>query len=212
MPDLLLDQNLRKGLLQLSMDLSDQQIMQLLKYVELLKSWNKSYNLTAITDPFKSISYHLLDSLSILPAVGQKQVLLDVGSGAGLPGLPLAIAMPQSEWTLLDSNGKKTRFVQQALASCQIKNVAVVKSRIEDYHVRPPWQMIVSRAFASLADFVESVSHLCDQQTVLLTMKTRLTASEKQELDSGSYQIDETELIVPGITEHRSQVLIHKKL
>jgi len=150
-----------QGLVNIDLSLDDAQIDRLLDYLALLGKWNKSYNLTAIRDMEKMLYYHLLDSLVIYHRVSHSRSALDVGSGAGLPGVPLAIAMPDSKWTLLDSNGKKTRFMQQALAVCDINNVVVVKSRIEDYHAAVPFDIIVSRAFTSLANFAESVTHLC---------------------------------------------------
>jgi 16S rRNA (guanine527-N7)-methyltransferase len=197
---------LKQGLVDIDLSLDDTQVNRLLDYLTLLGKWNKSYNLTAISDPEKMLYYHLLDSLAIHDRVLPGQSALDVGSGAGLPGIPLAIALPASKWTLLDSNGKKTRFLQQALAVCAIDNAVVVKSRVEDYHAAEPFDIIVSRAFASLADFADSVAHLCQAETLMLTMKTGLGDEEAGNLNTVKYSMQETALRVPGIAEKRSLV------
>ncbi len=197
---------LLQGLVDIDLSLDDTQIDRLLDYLALLGKWNKSYNLTAITDPQKMLYYHLLDSLAIHDRVLPGQSALDVGSGAGLPGIPLAIALPASNWILLDSNGKKTRFLQQALAVCAIDNAVVVKSRVEDYHAAEPFDIIVSRAFASLAGFADSVVHLCQAETLMLTMKTGLGEEEAGNLNTVKYSMQETALSVPGIAEKRSLV------
>jgi 16S rRNA (guanine527-N7)-methyltransferase len=202
-----LRRQLQQGLITLDLPLDDLQVDKLLDYLMLLGRWNKSYNLTAVTDPEKMISYHLLDSLAIHDAVKSASSALDVGTGAGLPGIPLAIANPEMKWTLLDSNGKKTRFLQQALAHCNINNAVVVKSRVEDYHAAEPFDIIVSRAYASLSGFVESVKHLSQPETRLLTMKTSLDAAEAETLEGSIYLIEEIKLQVPGISSKRSLVM-----
>ncbi len=202
---------LEQGLVDINLALQDSQITQLLDYLALLGKWNKSYNLTAITDPQKMLYYHLLDSLAIYDHITSCQSALDVGTGAGLPGIPLAIALPCSKWTLLDSNAKKTRFLHQALAVCAIHNAVVVQSRVEDYHAAEPFDIIVSRAFASLSNFADSVAHLCQAQTQLLTMKTGLGEEEAANLNRQKYSMQETRLRVPGIAENRSLVRLNLK-
>ena len=195
-----------QGLADIDLPLDNTQIDRLLDYLALLGKWNKSYNLTSITDPEKMIYYHLLDSLAIYNWVSHSRSALDVGSGAGLPGAPLAIAMPDCNWILLDSNGKKTRFMQQALAVCAIDNAVVVKSRVEDYHAAESFDIIVSRAFTSLTNFADSVAHLCQAETVMLAMKTGLGKEEAANLNTVKYSMQETELRVPGIADKRSLV------
>ena len=202
---------LQQGLIAIELPLDEAQVDKLLDYLVLLGKWNKSYNLTAITDPVKMISHHLLDSLAIFDAVKSAGTALDVGTGAGLPGLPLAIAMPDSKWILLDSNGKKTRFLQQAVAQCNISNAEVVQSRVEDYHAEKPFDIIVSRAYASLSSFVDSVQHLSQPETILLTMKTGLGTEEAGALDSTKYLIEETRLQIPGISSNRSLVKLRQQ-
>ncbi len=202
---------LTSGLAKMNIKASQEQLDQLICYLELLQKWNKTYNLTAITDLQKMVSYHLLDSLSIVPAIAQRAQCLDVGTGAGLPGIPLAILLPQTQWVLLDSNGKKTRFIQQAIAACGLKNVKVVQSRIQDYHADSCFDVIVSRAYASLLNFIQSVDHLWQPETCLLTMKTDLTETERQQLDASHYQLKVTRLQVPGVAEKRSLVTIKRQ-
>ena len=197
---------LTQGLADINLSVQDSQVDRLLDYLALLDKWNKSYNLTAITDPQKMLYYHVLDSLVIYDQLLPGQSALDVGTGAGLPGVPLAIALPDSKWVLLDSNNKKTRFLQQVLTVCAIDNAVVVKSRVEDYHAAEPFDVIVSRAFTSLSNFADSVAHLCQAETLMLTMKTGISKEEAEKLDTEKYSMQETGLRVPGITEKRSLV------
>lgn len=206
-----LDSGLKSGIAELGLSLDDRQIEQLLEYLALLIKWNRHYNLTANTDPAKMLSYHLLDSLSVCRYFDANCKALDVGSGAGLPGIPLAIAMPGSSWVLLDSNGKKTRFMQQALAHCQIENAHVVKGRVADYHAPEPFDVIISRAFGSLTVFCQSVAHLNESKTRLMTMKSGLDDSEADALDREKYDLHETRLKVAGIAGKRSLVIVSKK-
>ena len=202
-----LQSQLESGLDWLDISIEPGQIEALLGYLLLLEKWSKSFNLTAIRDVDKMLAYHLLDSLSIWRGIPSQAQILDVGSGAGLPGIPLAIALPQTRWSLLDSNGKKTRFMQQALAVCKIKNATVVKSRIEDYHAEQPFDVVVSRAYTSLTAFVQSVAHVMHRQTIVMAMKTGLE-NEKSSLDINQYEIQEFDLEVPGIHEPRKLITV----
>ena len=199
---------LRAGIEALGLTLHQSQVDQLIEYLYLLQKWNQHYNLTAIRELDRMLSYHVLDSLSIMPVLQGCRKAMDVGSGAGLPGIPLAIALPDTVWIMLDSSAKKTRFIQQAIAHCGLRNAQVVHARVQDYHAPDSLDFIVSRAYASLAEFCESVSHLLDSRTQLLTMKAGLKQQEKQELDENRFSIDELELDVPGIREARSLVKI----
>lgn len=202
---------LKGGLDELGIAYSEGQIASLLGYLELLQKWNKAYNLTAITDPRKMVAYHLLDSLAISPAVPTTGQCLDVGTGAGLPGIPLAIILPNTSWVLLDSNGKKTRFVQQSVASCALTNVKVVQARVQDYHAGSLFDLIISRAYASLQDYVSSVDHLWQANTRLISMKTELGDDELQAMDKYPCALEISQLQVPGIDEKRSLVTLRRQ-
>ena len=199
---------LRTGVETLGLKLQQSQFDQLLEYLELLGKWNRVYNLTSIDKPQKMLSYHLLDSLSLVPFINDGSKLLDVGSGAGLPGIPLAIALPETLWIMLDSNARKTRFIRQAIAHCGLKNAQVVQARVQDYHAPDSLDFVVSRAFASLGEFCDSVAHLMAGKTRLLTMKAGLKAEEASQLDEHRFIYEETSLSVPGIGETRSLVTI----
>lgn len=205
-----LKSQLAGGLDELGLSVEDTRLEALLAYLSLLDKWNKSYNLTAIREPQKMLAYHLFDSLSISRWIPPQARVLDVGSGAGLPGIPLAITLPESRWLLLDSNGKKTRFMQQALANCSVNNATVVKSRVEDYHADEPLDIIVSRAYASLSDFAESVAHLMQAETMLVTMKTGLEDNEAA-LNTTQFDRQEYDLQVPGISEPRKLVTVRQR-
>ena len=199
---------LRAGTDALGLTLQQTQHDQLLEYLYLLEKWAQVYNLTAIRGLSKMLSYHLLDSLSLIPRLKDCRKALDVGSGAGLPGIPLAIAMPEAIWVMLDSNARKTRFIRQAIAHCGLKNAQVVQSRVEDYHSPDSLDFIVSRAYAPLAEFCDSVAHLLEPKTRLLTMKTGLRQKEVQQLDTCRFVFEEENINVPGISETRSLVTI----
>ncbi len=196
------------GLEQLKITYNTEQIDLCLAYIRLLLRWNKAFNLTAIKQPEQMVSHLLLDSLSVLPWVHNDKYLLDVGTGAGLPGIPLAIFMPQAQWVLCDSNGKKTRFITQVCAELGLQNISVENKRVEDYHPPQLFDVILSKAYASLSDFVKSTQHLCAKQTVLITLKSGLSLHEKQEANLAGKHLDEVFLNIPGINEPRSIVTI----
>ena len=199
---------LRSGVEVLGLSLQQSQYDQLLEYLGLLQKWNQVYNLTAIDDPGKMLSHHLLDSLSLGPCLTGGIKMLDVGSGAGLPGIPLAIAMSETLWVMLDSNSRKTRFIRQAIVHCGLKNAQVVQSRVQDYHAPDSLDFIVSRAYAPLAEFCDSVAHLIGRNTRLVTMKAGLKAEEAGQLDGERFEFEEQSISVPGIGETRSLVTI----
>ena len=192
----------QKGLVALGCELDNTKQEQLQAYLSLLQRWNKVYNLTAVRDPVQMLPLHLWDSLSVAQLV-RGESCLDVGSGAGLPGIPLAIMYPQRAFTLLDTNGKKTRFIQQAVLELGLKNATVVHSRVELWQPEHKFAAIVSRAFASLSDFVTvSAMHLQDEG-VLYAMKGRYPAQEIDALPSGWSVVKAHNLVVPDLDAER---------
>ena len=204
MSDSLLAQ-LQQGVEAMGLANSDLPLQAYVSYVELLVQWNSAYNLTAVRDPEKMIAYHVLDSLSILPFIRGDQCL-DIGTGAGLPGIILALAKPDIHWVLLDGNNKKTRFVQQAVMTLNITNVEVVCSRIEKYEPEARFNTIVSRAFTSLDAFYECSHHLLALEGSLMAMKGPEPENEILDLSSEDIPTKIIPLSVPGVTGGRSLV------
>ncbi|MBA2653601.1 MAG: 16S rRNA (guanine(527)-N(7))-methyltransferase RsmG [Gammaproteobacteria bacterium] len=196
------------GLNELGIKLSDIDQERLLFFISLLIKWNKVYNLTAIVQPEAIIQRHLLDSLSITPYIRGKKVL-DVGSGAGLPGIPCALALPAQDFTLLDSNGKKTRFMTQAVAELQMKNVEVIQSRVEDYHPKQYFDTILVRAFSSIENILLQTRHLLCAGGELLIMKGIYPSAELQNINN---HVKVHKLLVPGLNEQRHLVCIKGSL
>jgi len=162
---------LAEGIAELGLEIDNTRQQAMLRYLELLERWNRAYNLTAVRELPEMVVRHLLDSLSISPYLtGQR--ILDVGTGAGLPGIPLALVHEEKTFVLLDSNGKKCRFVRQAVLELGLKNVEVVQSRVEHYRPDEPFDTIVTRAFAPLSDILARIGHLCHHGTRLLAMKS----------------------------------------
>ena len=174
-------------------------------YVALLDRWNRVYNLTAVRSPFDMVIWHILDSLVILPWL-QGSSVLDVGSGAGLPGIPLAVVRPQMTFYLLDSNGKRIRFLTQAVAELGITNVNVVHSRVEDYRPGLSFDCVVSRAFASLSVMLVKAGMLCSTGGCLLAMKGRYPGDELKNLPTGYALMGIYPLQVPNLDAERHLV------
>jgi len=193
------------GLAALNINLAEDQVQQLLNFIKLIEKWNKAYNLTAIRDKEDMVRLHLLDSLTVLPFVEGRRVI-DIGTGAGLPGIPLAICLPQIEFTLLDSNAKKTRFVQQVVLESGLKNVAICHSRAEQYQPGPVFDTVITRAFASLPDIIELTGHLLAEGGVLLAMKGPDVKTELVEISADKTLIP---IKVPGVEAERCLVRIH---
>ena len=186
------------------------QVTQLLGYLSLLEKWNRTYNLTAVRMRDQMLSRHIVESLSILPFLsGQRR--LDVGTGAGLPGIPLAIVDPETRYTLLDSNGKKTRYLKQLVYDMGLNQVTVLDTRVEQWQPDQPFDVIVSRAFATLNKMVTLSEHLLSANGVWQAMKGEYPEEECNALpDSVSVESIER-LQVPGLNEERHLVTIRKK-
>jgi 16S rRNA (guanine527-N7)-methyltransferase len=202
-----LKEGLAAGLQTLQIPATAAQQQQLLTFMELLEKWNGAFNLTALSTPEEMLTHHLLDSASVLPFI-QGNHILDVGSGAGLPGLPLAVLRPDWRFTLLDSNGKKTRFMQQAVYELRLTNVTIVQGRIEQYRPANGFDTVISRAFSSLASFVKSCTAVCGPATRLLAMKGRQPQAELDELQGSGYRGEIHRLSVPGLTAERHLVFL----
>ncbi|MCK4951317.1 MAG: 16S rRNA (guanine(527)-N(7))-methyltransferase RsmG, partial [Gammaproteobacteria bacterium] len=151
---------LEQGLIALDLSLDEAARQQLIHYLQLLEKWNQAYNLTSVRKPEQMVTHHLLDSLVMIPYIKAPRIL-DVGSGAGLPGIPLAIANKGWQVEMLDSNNKKTRFITQAIAELGLKNAGVVRSRAEEYHPDRPYDTVISRAYSSLEKMVETAGQHC---------------------------------------------------
>ncbi len=199
---------LADGLARLKLVLSQDTQQKLLDYVALVQKWNKVYNLTAVRDTDKMLTHHLLDSLAVVPYVAAAKTILDVGSGAGLPGIPLALALPQAHVTLLDSNQKKTTFLNQAVIELKLQNVTVVCERVEKYTTSQTFDWVVSRAFAELADFVTQAGRLVAPGGTLLAMKGVNPADEIAQLKEGFKLSGVTPLAVPGLAAERHLVFL----
>lgn len=198
---------LSNGLAAMNLSLSESQQHQLLAFLALLNKWNKAYNLTAVRDERVMVSRQLLDSLSILPWVTTDH-LLDVGAGGGLPGIPLAIVFPEKRFTLLDSNGKKTRFLSQCVLELGLSNVEVIHGRAEDCQPDQPFTQISSRAFTALENLVTWCGQLLASEGEFLAMKGQYPDDEVAALPAG-WQVESSHsLKVPGADGERHLLIV----
>lgn len=195
---------LSEGLTALKLSINPTVQTQLLSYIELLHKWNNAYNLTAIRDPVSMVTRHLLDSLSIAPFI-KGQRIIDIGSGAGLPGIPLACLFPEKIFYLLDSNGKKTRFMIQAKAELQLKNIEVVHARVENYQPPERFDTVTARAFTTINDMIDISQHLLAKEGQFLIMKG---IYPENELQGFKWPFQVYPLHVPGLNEQRHLVCI----
>ena len=179
--------------------LSDKEIQQLLHYLSLILKWNKIYNLSAIRDPIESVKKHLLDSLSIIHFI-QPGLLLDVGSGAGLPGIVIAIMKPETEVFVLDSVGKKCRFMQVVKSELALENLIVVNSRVESFKPKESFSQIASRAFAEVSKTIQLTKHLLEENGRYLLMK----GSNVDEEDIDNLDVKVHSMTVPFVSDKRS--------
>jgi len=206
-----MENELTSGLSSLNLQISKEQQRKLLQFVDLLFKWNKAYNLTAIRHKSDMLPLHIFDSLSILPFLNDAKKILDVGSGAGLPGIPLAIVCPDRNFVLLDGNGKKTRFIKQAIIELKLANVDVVHDRIENYQANTQFDCITTRAFATIMSTVKMTEHLFAESVRILFMKSNTADEELAEI-SNKYKKEIKTLNVPGIDAPRTLAIIsHNK-
>lgn len=196
---------LNKGLEQLGIETA---VTPLLHYLSLLQKWNRSYNLTAIRDMDVMITRHLLDSLAIAPWIHGKR-LLDVGTGAGFPGIPLALIQPALQVVLLDSNGKKIRFLQEVKRTLAIDNIEIVQTRAENYHPSLGFDTVTSRAFSDLAQMLQWTNHLVEANGIWLAMKGRYPETELASINL-PYQVKS--YTVPGLDGERCCVIIENAI
>lgn len=200
---------LRNSLGEMNLPLTKQVEDQIFIYLQLLSKWNQAYNLTSVRDPKEMVIRHILDSLSIA-AYLQGDFILDVGSGAGFPGIPLALFYPKKEFVLLDSNGKKSRFLIQAVQTLKLPNVRVEQERVEAFTSQKHFTTIVTRAFSTLAKFVVLSQHLCASDGCYLAMKGEYPEAELAEL-SADFSPIVYDLQIPGLDAKRHLVKINYK-
>ena len=210
MPELHLKRMLQQGLDSLSLSLPESAQDALLAYLHTLMQWNKAYNLTAVHDPQQMVIRHLLDSLAFQPYLPQQSPLLDVGTGAGLPGLVLAIANPKLSFYLLDSLGKRIVFLQKVVRDLGLKNVEIIESRVEAYTPGFAFAVIMSRAFSSLAQFIALTAHLSDQQTYYCAFKGKLLSSELDSVQGQIKQLTIHALTIPHLDAERHVLIFNK--
>jgi len=201
MPEALLG----RGLAALGLELDDARRAALLRFAALLQRWNQVFNLTAVRDPGEIITRHLLDTLAVLPYVPVGR-LVDVGSGAGLPGIPLAIVRPELVVTLLDASAKRVRFVRQVVIELGLANVHPVHARAEEHHPEAPYDAVITRAFANISDMLTACRHLVASDGVILAMKGRRPDTELAALPPGIVLRDVVPLAVPGLDAARHLV------
>jgi len=201
---------IQKGAQQMGVALSDETIQILVNYLAMLEKWNKAYNLTAIRDVEQMISLHLLDSLATLPYITGENII-DVGTGPGLPGMVLAICYPDKRFTLLDSNGKKTRFLTQVKMDLGIHNVTVVNERVEKHQYQGQYDHVISRAFASLQDMINWTLPLPKDSGNFLAMKGVYPSEEIAALPKEVELVFAEPLNVPNVQAERHMVVMTRK-
>ena len=203
-----LTEQLKTGLSSLDLDLDNEKVEQLVQYLQLLDKWNKAYNLSGIKEVQRMVAYHLLDSLAIVPHI-DGNIILDVGTGAGLPGIPLAICFPEKRFLLLDSNGKKTRFLFQVKMELGLDNVEVFHNRLETFQSQEQIDIVLCRAYATLAKVVSQCGHLMKSDCRLLAMKGQFPEEEIVELPASFRFVKTNELNVPGVdgTRHLIEIV-----
>jgi 16S rRNA (guanine527-N7)-methyltransferase len=202
-----LQKELSLGSKKLGLSISPNTQQQLLDFLQLLQKWNKAYNLTAITDPREMLISHLLDSLSIAAHLKANRII-DIGTGAGFPGIPLALTFSEKQFVLLDSVGKKTAFLLQAVATLKLTNVSVVQARAEQYQPDNCFEALVCRAFGSIAEIIEKSQHLLCENGQWLLMKGEYPTDELANVQL-PYKVER--LTVPGLNANRHLVVINNR-
>ncbi len=198
---------LQQGITALKLKISPRDQHRLLDYLALLQKWNKVYNLTALREPEKMVSHHLLDSLAVVPHITAHHIL-DVGSGAGLPGIPMAIARGDWRVTLLDSSHKKAAFLKQAAIELKLSNITVCCERVEAWRPEQKFDLIISRAFSDLVEFVTLSKHLLQECGIFAAMKGVYPHEEIAQLPSG-YRLERViPLKIPGLKTQRHLVMV----
>ncbi|MBJ9642691.1 16S rRNA (guanine(527)-N(7))-methyltransferase RsmG [Citrobacter sp. FDAARGOS_156] len=190
--------------------LTDHQKNQLIAYVDMLHKWNKAYNLTSVRDPNEMLVRHILDSIVVAPHL-QGERFIDVGTGPGLPGIPLSIVRPEAHFTLLDSLGKRVRFLRQVQHELKLDNITPVQSRVEEFPSEPPFDGVISRAFASLNDMLSWCHHLPGQNGRFYALKGQLPEDEIATLPAAFSVESVVKLRVPQLDGERHLVFINKK-
>jgi 16S rRNA (guanine527-N7)-methyltransferase len=191
----------------MSQNIFEQQIA---NYLDLLEEWNKIHNLTAIRERSKMLSHHIADSLSVLDLLPPAGIVVDVGTGAGLPGIPLAIYRPNLQFYLIDSRQKKINFVQLVIKSLKLTNVTALPIRVESLNLEQPAKVIISRAFSNVETFAKLTKNLADKHTVFMAMKGKIINAQQEKLPPGFELINIQPLTFPGMDEERCIVLFKK--
>jgi len=199
---------LEDGLYELGLDEELAGDDRLMEYITELMNWNRIYNLTSVRKPTEIVPRHILDSLSVIPHLKGNRIL-DIGTGAGLPGIPLAIACPEREFVLLDSSSKKLRFIQQTLTILDLDNVSLEHTRIEDYRPDSLFDTVICRAFSDLRDLYQHAMRLCVADGRMLAMKGIYPMAEIESLENKDVIDDVVSLHVPGLDADRHLVLMH---
>jgi 16S rRNA (guanine527-N7)-methyltransferase len=204
--------DLDRGIDGLGLALDGAQRERLLAYVALLAKWNRTYNLTAIREPARMVTHHLLDSLAVLPHLQRTSArVLDVGSGGGLPGIPLAIACPDWRVSLVDPNHKKAAFLTQATIELGLRNASAHAQRVEDFTSEAPFDLVISRAFADLAAFAAAASRHLAPDGLLVAMKGVHPSAEIEELPSNITVVAAPSITVPGLDAARHLVIMRRE-
>jgi 16S rRNA (guanine527-N7)-methyltransferase len=205
-----LEERIAEGLSSMSLSLPDEALSRCASFLRLLEKWNRVHNLTAVRETERMVVLHLLDSLSVLPHIEGARSLVDVGSGGGLPGIPIALARPELRVTLLDSSSKKTSFLEQARGELALANVDVVCARVEQWHPQHTYDVVVSRAFADLGEFVEQAQHLLAPGGRMLAMKGVYPFEEIARVPASHRVSQVAELHVPQLDAKRHLVFVER--